>query len=147
MNKRHWRKRRLVGALVVAGASLAIAGPAAGAAGPEAPCDTLRQIVYAGRSHPGPAAPCYVLRDIVYGDDSTGLVVKPLGTSLEVAPEPVPTNVGAPTPGSVLSQTSSTVEQGFDWADAGIGAGTAFALVLLAGGTAIALRRHGRPAF
>lgn len=141
MNKRHWRKRRLVGALVVAGASLALAGPAAGAAGPEAPCDTLRQIVYADRSHPGPAAPCYVLRDIVYGDDSAGLVVKPVGPSVEVAPQAVPTA------GPVLSQTSSTVERGFDWADAGIGAGTAFALVLLAGGTAIALRRHGRPAF
>ena len=37
------------------------------------------------------------------------------------------------------------VSAGFDWKDAGIGAGLALALVLLGGGAAIASRRVGRP--
>ena len=37
------------------------------------------------------------------------------------------------------------VSAGFDWKDAGIGAGLALALVLLGGGAALASRRVGRP--
>jgi hypothetical protein len=45
-------------------------------------------------------------------------------------------------PGQVVSSPSD----GFDWGDAGIGAGTAFAVVLLGAGALLATRHVGRPA-
>jgi hypothetical protein len=63
----------------------------------------------------------------------------PSGDSRSLDPTPeqllAASRVSAPTPSAI------SVDEGFDWADAGIGAGGAFSFVLLIGGTALVLRR------
>jgi hypothetical protein len=46
-------------------------------------------------------------------------------------------------PVQVVASTAATAS-GFDWADAGIGAGVTVATLLLAGGLSVGLRRRGR---
>ena len=45
-----------------------------------------------------------------------------------------------------VQQPSLPVAAGIDWGDAGIGAGTLFAVILFGLGSAVAIRRHGAPA-
>jgi hypothetical protein len=68
--------------------------------------------------------------------DST-IVVRPDDRSVRFTP--APRGLGAP---QVVAQPSS----GFDWTDAGIGAGMALGLMLLALGAGLATRRVGRKA-
>jgi hypothetical protein len=86
--------------------------------------------------------------------DSTS-VVRPDDRAVRVSPQPVDsTNVVRPddrgvrfTPsGGELPQVVAEPSTGFDWGDAGIGAGTALGLMLLALGAALATRHANRKA-
>lgn len=67
------------------------------------------------------------------GGDSTVLIH---GDDKVIAPGGDPTAVPVAEPSSPST---------FDWSDAFVGAGVAFALMLLAGGAALSTRRHQRP--
>ena len=86
--------------------------------------------------------------------DSTS-VVRPDDRAVRVSPQPVDsTNVVRPddrgvrfTPsGGELPQVVAEPSTGFDWGDAGIGAGLAFGLMLLTLGAALATRHANRKA-
>ena len=86
--------------------------------------------------------------------DSTG-VVRPDDRAVRITPQPVDsTNVVRPddrgvrfTPsGGELPQVVAVPSTGFDWGDAGIGAGLAFGLMLLALGAALVTRHANRKA-
>jgi hypothetical protein len=82
-------------------------------------------------------------------------VVRPDDRAVRVSPQPVDsTNVVRPddrsvrfTPsGGELPQVVAAPSTGFDWSDAGIGAGTALGLMLLALGAALATRHANKKA-
>jgi hypothetical protein len=82
-------------------------------------------------------------------------VVRPDDRAVRISPQPVDsTNVVRPddrgvrfTPsGGELPQVVAAPSTGFDWGDAGIGAGTALGLMLLALGAALATRLANRKA-
>lgn len=92
----------------------------------------------------------------VRGDDKTGLGRTPQVALIHDRPSYEPT-VGAeysqfayrralPSDYGVAPVQLVRADNGFDWGDAGIGAGLAFALILLAGGAALGTRQLGRPA-
>jgi hypothetical protein len=95
----------------------------------------------------GPAAPAIVLAPqpesvTIRGDDKSDIGARPLAGILvgdDKRNVPLGTNYE---PVQVVSNPSN----GFDWGDAGIGAGTVFAVMLLGAGALLATRHVGRPA-
>lgn len=51
-----------------------------------------------------------------------------------------------PVPGALASPVATTTDGGFDWGDAGVGAGITLASMVFASAGALAIRRHGLPA-
>jgi hypothetical protein len=79
---------------------------------------------------------------LIHGDDK---VIAPRGgdsTVLIHGDDKVIAPGGDPTAVPVAEPSSPST---FDWSDAFVGAGVAFALMLLAGGAALSTRRHQRP--
>ena len=79
---------------------------------------------------------------LIHGDDK---VIAPGGgdsTVLIHGDDKVIAPAGDPTAVPVADPSSPST---FDWRDAFVGAGVAFALMLLAGGAALSTRRHQRP--
>ena len=79
---------------------------------------------------------------LIHGDDK---VIAPGGgdsTVLVHGDDKVIAPAGDPTAVPVADPSSPST---FDWRDAFVGAGVAFALMLLAGGAALSTRRHQRP--
>jgi hypothetical protein len=79
---------------------------------------------------------------LIHGDDK---VIVPRGgdsTVLIHGDDKVIAPGGDPTAVPVAEPSSPST---FDWSDAFVGAGVAFALMLLAGGAALSTRRHQRP--
>jgi hypothetical protein len=81
-------------------------------------------------------------------------VVRPDDRAVRVSPQPIESTVVRPddrsvrfTPsGGELPQVVAAPSTGFDWSDAGIGAGLAFGLMLLALGAALATRHASKKA-
>jgi hypothetical protein len=74
-----------------------------------------------------------VANEPVYGRPAPAYNVKPVGTPQTVVGPDAPQD----SPPQIVIQP-----RGFDWTDAGVGAGFAFGLVLLASGMALVARRH-----
>jgi hypothetical protein len=95
----------------------------------------------------GPAAPAIVLAPqpesvTIRGDDKSDIGARPLAGILvgdDKRNVPLGTNYE---PVQVVSNPSN----GFDWGDAGIGAGAVFGVMLLGAGALLAARHVGRPA-
>jgi hypothetical protein len=86
---------------------------------------------------------------VIIGDDKGGIGT-PTGGTVLVRGE-VKDGLGASPSGAVIAveappQVVSSPSDGFHWGDAGIGVGTAFAVMLLGAGVLLATRHIGRPA-
>ncbi|MGH3020783.1 MAG: hypothetical protein ACRDNR_11585 [Gaiellaceae bacterium] len=165
----HRRRIRLLRRLVLGLAVAAIVAPAAQAAPDEGtivprgtlPNGSIVQGEYKSglgdgvvRGHPGGLIPQGESKaDLPQGDVPGALVQGERKTDLprgyvpfvsdfpRTAPAPGGQDSTPPAPVAVVHQPST-----FDWGDALIGAGVALALVLLAGGAALATRHISRPA-
>jgi hypothetical protein len=160
-NRRHWWLRRFAAGLAFAGLvvvptaqahHLQISGGGSGAQSSadyngygyqQSPGVPLADQNNLGDARSFMATPTQVNTDIVRPDDR----------SVRISPQPVDsTNVIRPddrgvrfTPsGGELPQVVAEPSTGFDWSDAGIGAGTALGLMLLALGAALATRHVNR---
>jgi hypothetical protein len=129
MNLTHITSARYIGALAVAGA-LAAVGSGTAAADP--PSKTFN---YYAHVRPDDRAGAH------------GIGLQPVSSGAVIGPVRPDDRAGIHGVGSPLASLSVTTADtsGFDWADAGIGAGigagTTFALIAL-GGAAFAVRRH-----
>jgi hypothetical protein len=166
---RSWRKRWFLKRMVLGLAVAAVVAPVAQArpdpggvsGGTDDSRAALTNEIVRG-ANPAPA-PVYNLRgaltnEIVRGANPAPTPVYNLRGALtnEIVRGAVPAPVREPMGGTVKGEfvkskplspvSSGTVVQtadGFDWGDAGIGAGSVFALILLAGGASLALRHSG----
>jgi hypothetical protein len=123
------RRRRLIGVFAAALASLAIAAPAAQAD------DWYRSSTSATEATTLSAREYQVLKQMYESTHVEATATRP-------DDRPGVRGAGA----AETRQPVATVEPvGFDWTDAGVGAGMALGLILLAGGAVIVARRHRRP--
>jgi hypothetical protein len=131
--RNHWRKRRVFRRLALGLAVAAVAVPSAQAQLHE------REATEAGygyvRSSAGYPAPGQ--------RDWPG--VNPNAAPYEARPRSGPLHVPGPRHVDPSNQVASNPD-GFDWGDAGIGAGTLFAVVLLAAGGVLVIRHLNRAA-
>jgi hypothetical protein len=81
--------------------------------------------------------------------DDRGARVSPVSPVSTIQPGSLPDDrAGARGPGSAPAATPAHIvvsPTGFDWTDAGIGAGMAFGLILLGSGMLLVARRHRKP--
>jgi hypothetical protein len=129
--RNHWRKRRVFRRLVLGLAVAAVSVPSAQAQLHE------REATEAGYG--------YVRSSAGYPAPRDWPGVNPNAAPNEARPRSGPLHVPGPRHVDPSNQVASNPD-GFDWGDAGIGAGTLFAVVLLAAGGVLVIRHLNRAA-
>jgi hypothetical protein len=137
---RNRRRARLLRRLVLGLTVALVAVPAAQAYPDEgAKQETFRQGIddFPGSSYVPPEAA------VVRGDVKDGIGTARILAELEAKTRDYVAGAAPVTTGPIQVVGTS---DGFDWGDAGIGAGSVFAVVLIGGGALLATRHVGRPA-